>query len=111
VLKGRLNELSVSDSTIDLTARYWSDSKIFNKLKEVSDKRLVKVEQVKKKNLPAISKVRFECFHEGTSAQIMHIGPFSAEASNIQKILFILFLKIMLENSLLDLQLFFMEIK
>ena len=44
------------------------------------------VEQVKKKNLPAITKVRFECFHEGRGAQIMHIGPYSAEAVNIQKI-------------------------
>jgi hypothetical protein len=42
--------------------------------------------QVKKKNLPAIGKVRFECVHEGKAAQIMHIGPFAAEAANIQKI-------------------------
>ena len=44
------------------------------------------LEQVKKKNLPAISKVRFELFHEGKAAQILHIGPYSAEAQNIQKI-------------------------
>jgi hypothetical protein len=44
------------------------------------------LEQVKKKNLPAIGKVRFELFHEGKAAQIMHIGPYSAEAPNIQKI-------------------------
>ena len=44
------------------------------------------LEQVKKKNLPAISKLRFECFHEGKAAQIMHIGPFSTEAENMQKI-------------------------
>ncbi len=45
------------------------------------------VEQVeKKKNLPAIGKVRYECFNEGKAAQIMQIGPYSAEAPNIQKI-------------------------
>jgi hypothetical protein len=42
--------------------------------------------QVKKKNLPAIDKVRFELFREGQVAQIMHIGPYSAEAENIQRI-------------------------
>jgi hypothetical protein len=45
------------------------------------------IEQVKKKKAPAtLEKVRFECFHEGKAAQIMHIGPFSTEAANIQKI-------------------------
>ncbi|MGD6806213.1 MAG: GyrI-like domain-containing protein [Candidatus Bathyarchaeia archaeon] len=44
------------------------------------------LEQVKKKNLPALGKVRFELFHEGKAAQIMHIGPYSAEAPNVQKI-------------------------
>ena len=45
------------------------------------------VEQTrKKKNLPALSKLRFECFHEGKAAQIMHVGPFSAEGPNIAKI-------------------------
>lgn len=44
------------------------------------------VEQVKKKNLPAIGKVRFELFHEGKAAQILHTGHYSAEAPNIHKI-------------------------
>ena len=45
------------------------------------------VEEVKKKkNLPALSKMRFESFHEGVSAQIMHIGPFSAEGPTIAKV-------------------------
>ena len=45
------------------------------------------IEQVNKKKAPAaLDKVRFECFHEGKAAQIMHIGPFSTEAANIQKI-------------------------
>jgi hypothetical protein len=40
----------------------------------------------KKKNLPALPKLRFESFNEGASAQIMHIGPYSAEGPNIAKI-------------------------
>lgn len=38
-----------------------------------------------KKNPAALDKIRFECLHEGRSAQIMHIGPYSTEAPNIQK--------------------------
>jgi hypothetical protein len=45
------------------------------------------IEQVrKKKDLPAIAMLRFECFNEGKAAQIMYIGPYSAEGSNIAKI-------------------------
>ena len=47
----------------------------------------VAVEQAgKKKDLPALPKLKFEMFHEGLCAQIMHVGPFSAEGHNIQKI-------------------------
>jgi hypothetical protein len=40
----------------------------------------------KKKDVPALDKVRFEEFDEGLSVQIMHIGPYSAERPNIEKI-------------------------
>jgi hypothetical protein len=40
----------------------------------------------KTKNLPALSKMRFEIFREGLSAQVMHIGPYSEEKANIEKI-------------------------
>jgi len=30
--------------------------------------------------------MRFECFLEGLSAQIMHIGPYSAEGPTIEKL-------------------------
>jgi hypothetical protein len=40
----------------------------------------------KKKNPPALSKVRFESFNEGSTAQIMYIGPFSNEGPTIQRI-------------------------
>ena len=40
----------------------------------------------KKKNLPALDKVRFETFHEGLCAQIMHIGSYSAEKPTIDRL-------------------------
>ena len=40
----------------------------------------------KKKNPPALPLVRFEPFAEGACAQIMHIGPFSEEGPNIEKV-------------------------
>jgi hypothetical protein len=39
-----------------------------------------------KKNLAAVSKVRFEAFAEGACAQILHIGPFSEEGPTIEKL-------------------------
>lgn len=43
-------------------------------------------EVAKKKNLAAISKLRFEAFVEVKCAQIMHIGPFSEEGPNLAKV-------------------------
>ncbi len=40
----------------------------------------------KKKALPALSKIRFESYHEGQAAQILHIGPYSEEEPTIAKI-------------------------
>jgi hypothetical protein len=40
----------------------------------------------KKKDNPYIDNVRFESFSEGKAAQIMHIGPYSAEGPNIQRL-------------------------
>ena len=45
------------------------------------------IDKVKRKKSPAaIDKIRFEPLAEGKAAQIMHIGPYSAEGPNIQKI-------------------------
>lgn len=45
------------------------------------------IKQVKKKKNPAaLPKVRFESFKEGLAAQIMYVGPFSAEGPTITKI-------------------------
>lgn len=40
----------------------------------------------KKKGLPALSRMRLERYHEGLSAQIMHVGPYAAEAPTIQRL-------------------------
>lgn len=37
----------------------------------------------KKKNLPSLSKMRFESLHEKLSAQIMYVGPYSEEGATI----------------------------
>jgi hypothetical protein len=45
------------------------------------------VKQVEaKKNPPALTKIRFTAFREGLSAQIMYIGPYSAEGPTIENI-------------------------
>jgi hypothetical protein len=40
----------------------------------------------KKKKLPILDSLRFEPFQEGLSAQILHVGPYSAEAPTIKKL-------------------------
>ena len=45
------------------------------------------VEEIeKKKNLPSLPKIRFDSFHEGTSAQIMYIGAYADEGPTVMKI-------------------------
>lgn len=39
-----------------------------------------------KKDLVALSKIRFQFFEEGNAAQIMHIGPFSEEGPTVEKV-------------------------
>jgi hypothetical protein len=46
----------------------------------------VRADAMRKKPLPALSKVRLEAFREGLSAQIMHVGPYSAEAPTIVRL-------------------------
>lgn len=40
----------------------------------------------KKKNPPALSKLRLESYHEGLSAQVMHVGPYSEEGPTIERL-------------------------
>jgi hypothetical protein len=39
-----------------------------------------------KKQLPAVSKLRFDCLEEGTVAQILHVGPYSEERVTVERI-------------------------
>ena len=45
-----------------------------------------RAEAMRKKGLPALSKARLETFEEGLVAQIMHVGPFRAEAPTIARL-------------------------
>lgn len=45
-----------------------------------------KAEAARKKELPALDGLRFEPYHEGLAAQIMHLGPFAAEGPTIAKL-------------------------
>jgi hypothetical protein len=40
----------------------------------------------RKKNLPALPRLRLETFHEGRAAQMMHLGPYAAEAPTIERL-------------------------
>ena len=46
----------------------------------------VRAEAQRKKPNPALARVRLETFDEGLSAQVMHIGPYSAEKPTIERL-------------------------
>lgn len=46
----------------------------------------VREEVRRKKNLPALDRMRLEVYAEGPSAQILHLGPYAAEGPTIQKL-------------------------
>ena len=45
-----------------------------------------RAEAIKKKGLPALERIRFERYEEGLAAQIMHMGPYAAEAPTIARL-------------------------
>jgi hypothetical protein len=51
---------------------------------EVYERTLASV--ARKKNLPSLQGVRFEAFHEGRAAQVMHVGPFAEEGPTIERV-------------------------
>jgi hypothetical protein len=51
--------------------------------RDMFEKTLNQVE--KKKDLPALPRLRLETYHEGLSVQILHIGPYDAEAPTIAR--------------------------
>lgn len=44
------------------------------------------LELQRKKNLDALSRLRFESFAEGLFAQTSHVGPFSAEGPTFERV-------------------------
>ncbi len=58
----------------DRATRFHHSSKMFL---------MARVEAARKKPNPALARMRFEIFDEGLCAQIMHIGPYSAEKPTI----------------------------
>ncbi len=68
---------SVWDWTMMIMQPEWITREMFD----------VAVQQVeKKKNPPALSKLRLEAYHEGLVAQIMHIGSYDDEAPTLAKL-------------------------
>ena len=43
-------------------------------------------EAQKKKGLPALSRLRFETYHEGPAAQVMHLGPYADEGPTVARL-------------------------
>lgn len=66
----------------------WKWTSMIMQPEQVTEDNVAKAleELKKKKKLAALSKIRFESFHEGKSAQTMYIGAFSNEGPTIQKI-------------------------
>jgi hypothetical protein len=52
--------------------------------RDILDRAIAEVK--KKKNPPAISKLRVEAFAEGRCVQILHVGPFSEEGPTVERI-------------------------
>ena len=72
-----LNEKGKWKWTLMIMQPEWFTQEAYEKARETLEK---------KKNPPALSRLRFETFHEGKSAQIMHIGPYDAEAPTIRQL-------------------------
>lgn len=45
-----------------------------------------RAEVLKKKGLPVVEQIRFECLAEGPAAQIMHLGPYADEGPTIARL-------------------------
>jgi hypothetical protein len=57
----------------------WITQDIISEIIEISSKKKPELKKF-------MSKLRFESYHEGKAAQIMHLGPYSEEETTIQKI-------------------------
>ena len=66
----------------------WNWTAMIMQPEQVTKESVIKAieELKKKKEMPGLSKIRFESFQEGSAAQIMYFGPFSDEGPTIQNI-------------------------
>lgn len=53
-------------------------------LERMANRAIASVQE--KKGLPGLGRIRFEKFKEGRCAQVLHVGPFSAEGPTIQRV-------------------------
>jgi hypothetical protein len=51
-----------------------------------ADFEAARAEARRKKGSPALDRVRLERFEEGLSAQVLHLGPYAAEAPTIERL-------------------------
>ncbi len=66
----------------------WNWTMMIAQPDEVTPERfeLARVDIGRKKDLPALANARLQRFEEGTSAQILYVGPFSDEGPTIQRL-------------------------
>ena len=81
-VEGEKNFLTASKGEWSWKAMIMVPSHVTEKVVKDAQAQLEK----KGKDLPGLAKLRLEDFEEGLSAQIMHIGPYSAERPNIEKL-------------------------
>ncbi len=72
-----LNKKDLWKWTLMIMQPEWFTQNVYQQTREVLKK---------KKNPPALSKLRFETFYEGKAVQILHVGPYDAEPPTISKL-------------------------
>ena len=79
----------IADGSLDLQDRTnWRWTMMIMQPEFINQKQInLALEQAaQKKDIPALSRLRYESLHEGLAAQIMHIGPYATEAPTIAKL-------------------------
>jgi len=77
-----MTKFSISDKGM------WKWTSLMMQPEYISEDRFKRASEqaIKKKNLPALAKARFEKFTEGLSVQTLYIGPFAGESPTIEKL-------------------------
>lgn len=66
----------------------WSWTMMIAQPDQLTEQRFAAMQQEvgRKKRLPGLDRIRLDSFHEGLCAQILHVGPFSAEGPTIERL-------------------------